>query len=78
MCERAAGEGTPICSSRSKRPGRLRAGSSASGLLLAAITTTPATHAAAVVALCPVMTDKLDDLVVCLAWGETPGCGLFG
>lgn len=45
MSERAAGEGTPISSSRSKRPGRLRAGSSASGLLLAAMTTTPATHA---------------------------------
>ena len=46
MSERAAGEGTPISSSRSKRPGRLRAGSSASGRLLAAMTTTPATHAA--------------------------------
>lgn len=46
MSERAAGEGTPTSSSRSKRPGRLRAGSRASGLLLAAMTTTPATHAA--------------------------------
>ena len=38
----AAGEGTPTSSSLSKRPGRLRAESSASGLLVAAITTTPA------------------------------------
>ncbi|KAA6418172.1 MAG: hypothetical protein FRX49_11830 [Trebouxia sp. A1-2] len=38
----AAGEGTPTSSSLSNRPGRLRAESSASGLLVAAITTTPA------------------------------------
>ena len=29
-------------------------------------------------ALCSVKTDELDDLVVYLAWGGTPGCGLFG
>lgn len=36
----ASGEGTPTSSSLSKRPGRRRAESRASGLLLAAITTT--------------------------------------
>ena len=41
ISRRAAGEGTPISSSRSKRPGRLSAASTASTRLVAASTTTP-------------------------------------
>lgn len=41
MSRRSAGEGTPISSSLSKRPGRLRDGSTAATRLVAAMTTTP-------------------------------------
>ena len=41
MSRRAAAPGTPISSSRSNLPGRLNAGSRASGLLVAATTTSP-------------------------------------
>ena len=41
MSRRSAGEGTPISSSLSKRPGRLREESSAATRFVAAMTTTP-------------------------------------
>ena len=41
MSKRSAGEGTPISSSLSKRPGRLRDESTAATRLVAAMTTTP-------------------------------------